>query len=429
MESLEDVPSFDFVIPLRPFERQLLEEIQRTYSPVLDHALKGLQCLDGERAPNRWEGNIDICFDSDSTIGIFQQSSNGEDNDEDDDAMAEIVGDTSGGLRDMLFRGWNEHWAVQSRFTTVNGEKFPQDPTGTYTRADLDAIRELERSGKTGIHRIFGQKMLYDYNTSFFDHFVAEPLPRINFIPAARDRSHWNTLAGMAMAGHYTYLADVIHDSEAQFDIWKVVHQFTLSRRRPHNDRNVYNQFMLSSAFETQFALEPASDEQDSGDENVIILDRHSISVLEEAGNDLQANEFTSAWESQQLSDDPRSYMEIVPWDELELTTAENLEKGGVDGVLPYFSRGSDDDLTAMPKWMLWKSPSSNFFDSHALHVDDEVYQYCIINGWHFPGHLLGNRTVFAVSPLEATDFVANLRHFWDYWVKSPLDCVSSTYL
>ena len=379
-----------------------------------------------------------MCFDSDWTTGIIQQSSNGEDNDEDGDAMAEIVGDASGGLQDMLFRGWNEHRVVRSRFTTVNGEKILRDPTGTYTRADLDAIRELESAGKTGIYRVFGQKMLYDYNTSFFDHFVAEPLPRINFIPAASDSSHWSTLAGMAMAGHYTYLADVIHDSEARFDIWKVVHQFTLSRRRPHNDRNVYNQFMLSSAFETQFVLESASDEQDSddSDENVIILDRHSVSVLEDPEadeNDLQANffddEFTSAWESHQLSDDPRSYIEIVPWDELELTTAENLEKGGVDGVLPYFSRGLDDDLTAMPKWMLWKSPSSNFFDSHSLHVDDEVYQYCIINGWHFPGHLLGDRTVLAATPLEATEFVANLRRFWDYWVKSPPDSVSSAYL
>ena len=55
MESLRDVPSFDFVIPLRPFERCLLEGIQRTYSPVLDHARNELQCLDGERALNLWE--------------------------------------------------------------------------------------------------------------------------------------------------------------------------------------------------------------------------------------------------------------------------------------------------------------------------------------------------------------------------------------
>ena len=347
--------------------------------------------------------------------------------------MAEILEDDSGGLGDMLFKGWSEYRTIQSRFTKVNGEKILRDPTGIFTRADIDAIRKLERSGNTGIHHIFEQKMLYEYNTSFFDHFVAEPLPRINFIPAASDRSHWNTLAGMAMAGYYTHLADVIRDSEAQFDIWKVVHQFTLALRRPHNAKNVHQQFMLSPAFDKQFVLEPASDEQDSDSKNILIFDRHSISVLEAAENDVEANflddEFTSAWESQQLSDDPRSYIEIVPWDELELTTAENLEKGGVDCFLPYFSRGSEDDLAAMTKWMLWKSPSSNFFDSHALHVDDEVYQYCVINGWHFPGHLLGNHTVLAVSPLEATEFVANLRRFWDYWVKSSLHYVLFSYL
>ena len=103
-----------------------------------------------------------MCFDSDSTTGIFQQSSD----DEDDDAMAEILEDASGGLGDMLFRGWSEYRAIQSRFTIVNGEKILRDPTGTFTRADIDAIRELERSGNTGIHHIFGQKMLYEYNAS-----------------------------------------------------------------------------------------------------------------------------------------------------------------------------------------------------------------------------------------------------------------------
>ena len=61
MQSLEDVPSFDFVIPLRPFECYLLEGIQRTYSPVLDHALKDLQCHDGEGTQSLGDGRILIC--------------------------------------------------------------------------------------------------------------------------------------------------------------------------------------------------------------------------------------------------------------------------------------------------------------------------------------------------------------------------------
>jgi hypothetical protein len=373
--------------------------------------------------------HVDICFGTDSVTAEFQRSSDGEEkayeDDEDNDAMAEILGGTIGGLRDILFRGWNEYWDIQARFTTVGGEKIFRDPTGAQTRADIDAIRKLERSGNTGIQRIFGQKMLYEYNISFFDHFVAEPLPRIDFIPAVSDISHWDTLGGMVMAGNYTHLAEVIRDSDARFDIWKVVHQFALSHRRPDNGLNVYAQFMLSPTFQTQFVLESASDEQDSDGENILILDRRSISVLEKAGNDLEANffddEFTSAWESQQLSDDPRSYIEIIPWDELEPTTTENLEKGGVDIFLPYTGNISKDDLATMPKWMLWKPPSSNFFNFHALHVDDEIYDYCVINDWHFPGHLLGNRIVLAASPLEATEFVANLRHFWNHWVKFSL--------
>jgi hypothetical protein len=61
MDSFEDVPSFDFVIPLRPFERHLLEGIRRTYSSVIDHALKDFQPfrVGGERALDRLE--MDAC--------------------------------------------------------------------------------------------------------------------------------------------------------------------------------------------------------------------------------------------------------------------------------------------------------------------------------------------------------------------------------
>jgi hypothetical protein len=104
--------------------------------------------------------------------------------------MGEILGDSSGGLEDMLFHGWSEYSAIKYCFTKVNGEKILQNPMGTFTRANIDTIHKLKRSGNTGIHQIFEQKMLYECNTSFFAHFVAEPLLRINFIPAGSDGPH-----------------------------------------------------------------------------------------------------------------------------------------------------------------------------------------------------------------------------------------------
>lgn len=333
------------------------------------------------------------------------------------DAKAETYVDAIDELKNTLFRGWNELWDIQFHFTVVDGEKILRDPTGTRTRADIDAIQKLKRTGSIGRGK-FSQKMLCEYNSSFLDHFVAEPLPRINFIPAVSDASYWDILAGIAVAGHYTHLVDVIRNSTARFDVWKVVYQFTLSNRRPDNGQNVYEQFMLSAAFSARFILKP-EDEPELEGEDIVIQNRHS--EHEQADLDFFDDEFPSAWDSQQPLEDPRSYIEIIPWDELEPITVADLEKGGVDSFLPYHSTcNSNDDPFTMPKWMLWKLPSTKFFDSHTLHVDDEIYQYCIVNNWQFPGHLLNNRVAFALSPLEVTEFVANLKHFWDYWVRVP---------
>lgn len=100
------------------------------------------------------------------------------------------------------------------------------------------------------------------------------------------DGPHWD---GMAMARYYTHLAEVICDSEALFDIWKVFHQFTLAHYQLHNGQNVHQQFMFSHTFEKQFVLEPASDKQDSDGQNILILNCHSISVLAETKTALKA--------------------------------------------------------------------------------------------------------------------------------------------
>ena len=63
------------------------------------------------------------------------------------------------------------------------------------------------------------------------------------------------------MGGYYTHLAEVISDSEALFDIWKVFYQFALAHFQLHNGQNMHQQFMFSHTYEKQFVREAASDE------------------------------------------------------------------------------------------------------------------------------------------------------------------------
>jgi hypothetical protein len=324
-------------------------------------------------------------------------------------------------LRDILFRSWDWRRSVEGALTIPDDSA---ESPGLY-RADVDEIRELAAIGISGRHTNIRRKILYERNASLFDRILAEPLTRLNFISDTSDTRHWNTLATMAMAGYYTYLADAISDSSSRFHIWKVVHQFALSNRRPDNARDVYEQFMLSTAFGEQFLLHPASGGTDSDDEETgfVILDRPSLSVLERAEADPDADatddDVLNALTWQQLSDDPRSYVEIIPWGELKPITVVELEEAEIDVLLPYPTQKSKEDQIATTKWMLWKPPNPQFLNFHALHVDDELDEYSVVNDYPLPGHLLHDCVVFAASPLEAAGFVANLKDFWAYWARS----------
>jgi hypothetical protein len=108
---------------------------------------------------------------------------------------------------------------------------------------------------------------------------------------------------------------------------------------------------------------------------------------------------------------DPRTYLEMIPWVELEPISSIELEQAGIPTLLP--NRTGDVHM----KWVLWTPASRHFFNCHHLYTEDEVYQYCIEKNWHFPGHFLGDRVVFAASPLEDTQFVHDLQSFWSHWV------------
>ena len=112
---------------------------------------------------------------------------------------------------------------------------------------------------------------------------------------------------------------------------------------------------------------------------------------------------------------DPRGYVEITPWEELEPVSPTALEEAHIPIFLAHRTAMAQEASDV--RWMLWKSPSSNFFDCHHLFTEDEVYQYCVENDWHFPGQFYGDRVVFALSHLKVRQFIDDLAHFWITWV------------
>jgi hypothetical protein len=70
-------------------------------------------------------------------------------------------------------------------------------------------------------------------------------------------------------------------------------------------------------------------------------------------------------------------------------------------------------------KWVSWKTIPSTSTGSRLLYTEDEVYGYCITNNWLFPGHYHGDKVLFAMRPVEDTEFFSSLKHFWESWVST----------
>lgn len=89
------------------------------------------------------------------------------------------------------------------------------------------------------------------------------------------------------------------------------------------------------------------------------------------------------------------------------------LQQSGVDLDVPFLQH---DVIT---EWVLWTPPHPSFSWNHHLHTEDEVYEYNIVNDWAFPNHYLKDQVVFAVREVDQSDFISELRDYWNTWVSS----------
>ena len=117
---------------------------------------------------------------------------------------------------------------------------------------------------------------------------------------------------------------------------------------------------------------------------------------------------------------DPRGYVHIIPWSELETVEPGQLIAEGIDIEIPF-----QKNIIEV-QWVLWSPPFQGIPWSHPLFTEEQVFGYNILNTWYFPDHILRGKTIFAVHKLGSTDFVTNLFEYWENWVQF---AISSTML
>ncbi len=297
---------------------------------------------------------------------------------------------------------------------------------------------------------LFRLKSLEQHNASVRSRLTCNPPPKLIVVPATSDNSFWDVILGMYLVGHRTHLQNVgkkaVLISDSTYEIWQVAQQFSLACRRPANgslvEKHLFpllavrkpprsskeRETLHASDFTPKDAVVGVVDAQVPPTTLLetletllnICTDEAELPVAMVHASDMNSKSAvgTSTAEgaaARSSLHDPRGYVEIIPWVELEPVSPTVLEKAHIPIFLPHrTAMAQESDV----KWMLWKPPSSNFFDCHHLFTEDEVYQYCVENDWHFPGQFYGDRVVFALSPLKTSRFVDDLEHFWDTWVR-----------
>jgi hypothetical protein len=114
--------------------------------------------------------------------------------------------------------------------------------------------------------------------------------------------------------------------------------------------------------------------------------------------------------------EDPQSYLSTIPFSNLTEVSLEELRTNHVNLHIPF---SKEQNLSSV-KWVVWKPQATISTDSHLLYTEDEVYGYCVMNDWYFPGHFVGDKVLFAMRPVEDTESFQSLRHFWESWVSGP---------
>ena len=422
------------MIPFSPFERILLTGIKAKYSSLLDPAIQRCSLLE-ERilriSPDLLRSlGKSIVAHSDLHIRALEEPDiDSEDNiDISSPSLA-----TS--LKTYLFQRW--------RFAMTTGEAVLlsqtqfglKDYNGDHAQSYTSVISTMQ--DMVDKKEVFRWKSLEQHNTSVRSRLTCDPPPKLIVVPATSDSSFWDVVLGMYLVGHHTHLRNVGKKAERlsnfTYGIWQVTQQFSLACRRPANGGLVEkylfpllavrkpakpllskeSQTLRASDFNTKDAVLGAVDTQVPP--TTILESLESLLNIPTDEAEMPVPVVQSVPAARSLLHDPRGYVEIIPWVELEPVSPTVLEEAHIPIFLPHRTAMAQEASDV--KWMLWKPPSSNFFDCHHLFTEDEVYQYCVENDWHFPGQFYRDRVVFALSHLKASRFVDDLEHFWDTWV------------
>lgn len=424
--------SCDFVIPLCPFEQTLLTGIKAKYSSVLDPAIQRCSLLE-ERILSR--GSPDLLRSLGKSIVALSDLQGRALKDIDSEDNVDVSSPSLvTSLKTYLFQGWTFAKMTGENVLLSQTQSSLKDHNGDHAQSYTSAISIMQN--RPYKKELFRWNSLEQHNASVRSRLACDPLPKLIVVPATSDSSFWDVVLGMYLVAHHTHLQNIGKTgrfSDSTYGIWQVTQQFSLACRRPATARTPANGALVEKYLFPLLAVRKPAKSLLSKESQTLPASNFTPedSMIFATDNQVPPTTILTSLESllnirtdeaepvpkvqsvpaaRSSLHDPRGYVEIIPWVELKPVSPTVLQEAHIPILLPH-------QKVPDVMWMLWKPPSSNFFDCHHLFTEDEVYQYCVENDWHFPGQFYGDRVVFALSPLKASRFVDDLEHFWDTWV------------
>jgi len=107
------------------------------------------------------------------------------------------------------------------------------------------------------------------------------------------------------------------------------------------------------------------------------------------------------------IFEDPRNYLEYIPWDELSLCSPFDNAPNDAQEIL----------------YAHWKPRKATKY-AHHLHPNDAILQYCVELEIFLPGHIDSDCVAFILSPLDSSGIMDDFSNWWERWV-SPLPLLS----
>jgi hypothetical protein len=108
---------------------------------------------------------------------------------------------------------------------------------------------------------------------------------------------------------------------------------------------------------------------------------------------------------------EPKFYIPFISWNMLELIQPDSVHDLEI---------GLGLDSKSLPGTLCTYPIASNDTIRHSIYLTDDLFAPHVDSEYRYPGLVTGDKLIFLMQKLAQTEFVQQLRYFWELWVSCP---------